>query len=264
MIWPEIAPGIPPALFYAFGAAAALVIGISKAGFGGGTGILAIPLMAAVTKSPLHMLGMLLPVLIVADALSNLHHLRNYEWRLLKPLLLGAMAGVIVGSAGIWLLRDADPDRFQRGLKLLIGAICLLFVGMQLYGLTGRKVPTLPPGRASSVGVGALSGFVSTFSHSAGPIATLYLLQEKVEKRLLVGTLLLLFLLVNVSKVPTYVALGIINGATLRDSLWMFPILPVGTVLGAWMNRRVPEKPFVAILYAAAAVTAAHMVWTSF
>ncbi len=262
MIWPHVTEGVLPAVYYGCVGAAVVIIGISKAGFGGGMGIVAVPLMAAVMP-PAHMLGMMLPVLIAADILSNLHHLRAYEWRLLRPLLAGMIAGVIAGSAGFWLLREADPARFQQWLALLIGAICLGFVALQAYGLTGRQVPTLPSHPASSVGVGGLAGFVSTLSHSAGPIVTLYLLQEKVEKRRLVGTLVLFFLLVNVSKVPTFVALGTINASTLRDSVWFIPLIPLGTLAGAWLNRRVPEKPFVAVMYVLAAVTAAHMIWTA-
>ena len=262
MIWPEITPGIAPWVYYLCVGTAVLIIGISKAGFGGGTGIVAIPVMAAVMDAD-HMLGVMLPVLIAADVLSNLHYLREYEWRFLRPLLGGAVAGVILGSIGFFLFQRADPERFQQGLKILIGAICLIFVAMQAYGLTGRKVPTLPSHPASSVGVGALAGFVSSISHSAGPVVTLYLLQEKLEKRKLVGTLLLFFLIVNVSKVPTYAWLETINLSTLRDSIWFIPLIPIGTLAGAWMNKRVPEKPFAVILYAAAALTAGYMIYKS-
>ena len=122
----------------------------------------------------------------------------------------------------------------------------------------------LPPHPGTSVGVGALAGFVSTLAHSAGPIATLYLLQERVEKRKLVGTLLLFFLLVNVSKVPTYVfIIKWINLQTLRDSIWFVPLLPVGTFLGVWMHNRISEKWFAGIMYTAAAGTAGYMIYRS-
>jgi uncharacterized membrane protein YfcA len=262
MPWPQIPPGVEPAVYYLCVGAAVVLIGISKAGFGGGMGIVAIPLMAMVMPAP-HMLGLMLPLLIAADILSNLHHLRAYEWRFLRPLLLGAAGGILLGSAAFWALRQAEPARFQRWTTLLVGTVCLAVVGLQAWGLTGRSVQTLPSRPASSVGVGGLAGFVSTLAHSAGPLVSLYLLQEKVEKKRLVGTLVLFFLLVNVAKVPTFVALGTINGATLRDSIWFIPLLPVGTLAGAWMNRRIPEKPFVLIMYAAAAVTAGHMIYKS-
>ncbi len=262
MIWPEIPPEIAPWVYYLCVSSAVLIVGISKAGFGGGTGIVAVPVMAVVME-PEHMLGVLLPVLIAADVLSNLHYLKEYEWRFLRPLLAGAVGGVILGCIGFFYFQQYEPVRFQQGLKILIGAICLIFVALQVYGLTGRKVPTLPSHPASSVGVGALAGFVSSISHSAGPLVTLYLLQEKLEKRRLVGTLLFFFLLVNVAKVPTYVAMGTINASTLRDSIWFIPLIPVGTLAGAWMNKRVPEKPFVIILYAAAAITAGYVIFVS-
>jgi uncharacterized protein len=262
MIWPHIPADVAPWAYYACVAFAVLITGISKSGFGGGIGIVAIPVMALVMPAT-HMLGVMLPLLIAADALSNLHHLKNYEWRLLKPLLWSALVGVVVGSVALWLLQKSDPKSVQRGLSILIGAICLIFVGLQTWGLTGRKVPTLPPGQGSSFAVGGVAGFVSTLNHSAGPLVTLYLLQEKLEKQRLVGTLVLYFLIINSAKVPTYVALGYINASTLRDSVWFIPLIPLGTVAGAWMHKRVPEKPFAAILYVAAAVTAGHMIWSA-
>jgi len=262
MIWPRIPEGVSPALYYLCVGAAVVVIGISKSGFGGGLGVLAVPLMAAVMP-PAPMLGMMLPVLIAADILSNLHYLKAYEGRFLRPLLVGAVAGVILGSVGFWLLQKAGPEHFQRWLKILIGVLCLAFVGLQAYGLTGRRVPTLPSRPASSVGVGGLAGFVSTLSHSSGPIVTLYLLQEKVEKRRLVGTLVLFYLLLNVAKVPTYLILGNITAATLRDSVWLIPLIPLGTLAGAWLHRHIAEKPFLAIMYSFAALTAGHMIWTA-
>jgi uncharacterized membrane protein YfcA len=260
---PAIPEGVAPFAYYLCIGAAVLVTGISKAGFGGGIGIVAVPLAALVMPSR-QMLGFLLPILIAADAMSNLHHLKAYEWRLLRPLLAGAALGILLGSAVFWGLRRSDPALVQRGLSALIGGICLVFVSMQAWGLTGRRAPTLPPTTASSVGVGALAGFVSTLSHAAGPLVTLYLLQEKVEKRRLVGTLVLYFLIVNLSKVPTFVALGLIDARTLRDALWCAPLIPLGTLAGAWMNRHVPPKPFAATLYAAATVTAAHMIVSAF
>jgi len=262
MIWPQIPDGVAPWAYYVCVGIAVLITGISKSGFGGGVGIVAIPMMALVMPAA-HMLGVMLPLLIAADALSNLHHLKNYEWRLLRPLIWSALVGVAAGSVALWLLRKSDPASVQRGLSILIGAICLIFVGIQAWGLTGRRVPTLPSGPTSSAAVGGVAGFISTLNHSAGPLVTLYLLQEKLEKSRLVASLVFYFLIVNTAKVPTYVALDVINARTLRDSIWFIPLIPLGTVAGAWMHKRVPEKPFAAILYVAAAVTAGHMIWSA-
>jgi uncharacterized protein len=241
-----------------------LVIGLSKAGFGGGIGILAMPLTAsAMPGQPQRMLGILLPLLILADVLSNLHYLKAWERRLLKPLLIGAGAGIVAGSFAVWWFQRSDPASFKRTLSLLIGGICLVFVMIQLPGLWGRPARSLPPGKGSSLAVGGVAGFVSTMSHGAGPIVTLYLLQEKLEKRILVGTLVFFFLVVNIAKVPTYVAVGWINAGSLRDGLWALPLVPLGTLAGAWLHKRVPEKPFIGVMYAATAFTAGHMIWSA-
>ncbi|MBL4701763.1 MAG: hypothetical protein JKX85_10960, partial [Phycisphaeraceae bacterium] len=73
--------------------------------------------------------------------------------------------------------------------------------------------------------------------------------------------LLLFFLIVNTAKLPTYIGLGLINKQTLHDTIWFLPLLPIGTLAGAWMNKRVPEKPFAMIIYITAALAAGHMIY---
>jgi uncharacterized protein len=267
---PTIPAGVPPWWYYTAIGLSVVLTGLSKAGFGGGVGILALPLMALVV-GPAQMLGITLPLLIVCDILSNLHHLGHYDWKQLRGLLPGAVGGVVLGTAVLWQLRGMPPEQFNHIMSLVIGGICLAVVAMQAYRLTGREVPTLPPHPASAVGVGFVAGTVSTINHSAGPIVTVYLLHAKLPKRLLTGTLLLYFLLINSVKVPTYLFMPLmkaadgsmhpfINAATLHDSIWFIPLIPVGTLLGAWMHHRIPEKPFNAVMYLAAAATAGQMV----
>jgi uncharacterized protein len=235
-------------------------------------GILAIPVMALVVK-PAHMLGMMLPLLVACDVFSNLHYLGEYDWKRLRWLLPGLIGGIVIGTGVLLVLRGMPPAQFNGVMKGVVGIICLAVVLLQAYRLFGREVPTLPPHPASALAVGGVAGTVSTINHAAGPIVTIYLLQEKLEKRRLVGTLLLYFLIGNAAKLPTYALLPmptgggtlrpLINADTLRDSIWFIPLIPVGTLIGAWMNKRVPEKPFAAIMYIAAAASAAYMIWTS-
>ncbi len=252
--------GVEPWVYYVCVGLAVLIIGISKAGFGGGAGILAIPLMALVV-GPARMLGIILPLLIACDILSNLHYIGQYDWTRLRGLLVGAVVGVVVGTAVLLALRGMPSAEFSRVMNLIIGLICLIVVAMQAWRLTGREIPTLPSHPLSALSIGLVAGTVSTINNSAGPIVTIYLLHEKLPKRLMMGTLLLYFLLINCTKLPTYIALGLINAQTLHDSIWFIPLIPVGTLMGAWMNKRVPEKPFAAILYIAAAVAAGAMIY---
>jgi uncharacterized membrane protein YfcA len=251
-----------------------LITGISKAGFGGGVGILAIPLMAVGmgTNGTTHMMGVMLPLLVACDLLSSLHHIGQYDsWRRFAPLLLGMIGGIVAGTAILWGLSGINFTAFNLTMSAIVGAVCLIVVLMQVYRLTGREVPTLPPHPASALTIGGVAGTVSTLNHAAGPIVQIYLMQreeDKLNKRKLVGTLLLYFLIGNTLKLPTYCLLpvfpdgrALINAQTLHDSIWFIPLIPIGTLTGAWMHHRVPERPFAAVMYIFAALTAGQMIY---
>ncbi len=261
-IYPTIPPDIEPWLYFLCVGTAVLITGVSKAGFGGGIGILAIPLTALATGSH-KMLGLTLPVLIACDIFSNLHYIGDQDWPRLRPLLWGAIVGVGIGTGILIGLQSMVPADFGNVMNLIVGVICFLVVLGQAYRLSGRELPTLPAHPASGFGVGALAGCVSTINHAAGPIVTVYLLQEKLPKKLMVGTLLMYFLLINTAKVPSYVVLGFITKETLLDSLWFLPLIPIGTLLGAWMNKKMTDKWFNIIMYTATAITAAFMIYKS-
>ena len=258
---PMIPTDIDPVMYYVFVGLAVLVIGISKAGFGGGIGILAIPLMAAVMPTK-QMIGVMLPVLIVADILSNVHYLKEYAWHLMRWLLVGAVFGIAGGTGLFWLLSQSDSKTLvDSTLNIMVGSLCLAVVLMQVFKLFGKEPPPLPKHPLSSVVIGTTAGIASTLSHAAGPIVSIYLVQEKLQKRKFMGTLLLFFLIVDIAKLPTYIGLGLINKQTLQDTIWFLPLLPIGTLAGAWINKRVPEKPFAMIIYITAALAAGHMIY---
>jgi len=239
---------------------AVVILGISKTGFGGGVGILSIPLMAMVMPAPT-MIAVLAILLVVVDCFANLHYISQYDWPVLRWLLPGAVVGVAIGIAALLLMRGTDSTTFDRRLSLTIGLICLIFVLLQCWRLMGQYLPTLPIGPASSIAIGAVAGAVSTISHSAGPIVMLYLLQERIDKKRLVGTMLMFTLLINSVKMVCYGAVGVVTWATFHQTWWMIPFLPVGTLAGVWMNRRIPEKPFTVVMYVAAAATAVQMIY---
>jgi uncharacterized membrane protein YfcA len=266
MIWPQPPDGVS-LWFYVFClAAGVLITGIAKAGFGGGVGILAVPLFAAVLPAK-EALGMLLPLLIVADLFTNLHHLKNRSPQHLGWLVSGAIVGIVLGTAVFLGLQYALGDNAQeaaalnRILNLTVGGLCVLMVAAQVYRLFGRWMPRVPPTATAGRIAGVVAGFISTLAHSAGPVVSVYLLEQRLDKRRLVGTAAVYFLVVNCLKVPTFVGIGAITGHTLAQSLWVLPIVPMGTLVGYWMHKHVAEKPFVIIMYLGAAAAAVNMIY---
>ena len=73
--------------------------------------------------------------------------------------------------------------------------------------------------------------------------------------------MLIYTLLINSVKLAAYARFGTVTWGTLKQTWWMVPLLPIGTIFGAWLNKRVPEKPFAIIMYLAATAAAIQMIW---
>ena len=106
-----------------------LFIGLSKAGFGGGLGMLTTPLcvlaFSAGGQSPTFAIGTLLPLLCAGDAFSLYHYWGKWERQNLKFLLPGVLVGVVLGVQLI--------GKFSaRELNVAIGGMAVAFVVFQL------------------------------------------------------------------------------------------------------------------------------------
>lgn len=253
-------------VYYTLVIAAVIVMGIAKSGFGGGVGILAVPLIAnAFPKDQTGMaLGVMLPILIVADCFAVYQHRGQQSWRHMRPALGGAIIGIALGTLLLFILvgsgDTSSKDNVGAVLSVFVGSICLLMVAVQVYRLCGGRVPTMPGNKPTGVSVGAAAGFTSMLAHAAGPIMSIYWLDQKLGKRLLTGSLVLYFLLVNSLKLPSYVALDWITLETVKQSAIFAVFVPIGSLLGIVMHHRIPEKPFTAVMYAGAAVAGAWLI----
>jgi len=64
-------------------------------------------------------------------------------------------------------------------------------------------------------------------------------------KEIFVGTPVLVFALINWSKMPFFLWQGLCTPETMWRSLWLVPVVPVGV----WCNRRLSEKWFMRVVY---------------
>ena len=237
---------------------AAAIQGMAKSGFGGGIGILAVPLVANVLP-PGEAIGVLLPMLMVGDVFAAVVHRKNVSWPTLKPVVGGSVVGIVIGTVILAILGNAE--RLTIALQLIVGGICLTMVGVQAWRLAGFNLPRVKPTRRNGIVVGTGVGITSTLAHAAGPVAAIYYLEIRLDKARLVATAAWTFFLVNLLKLPTYLGLGLINAETLLQSAWAAAGIPVGSLLGLWMHRRIPEKPFTIVIYVAAAAAAGRMIY---
>lgn len=239
-----------PALFWVTAALAVVFVGISKAGFGSGPGILATPLVALTIPVP-EAAALLLPLLIVADLAAVRHYRRDYDLTSLKVLLPAAVVGIALG--GLFFGYFSHNERI---LKMGIGVIAILFVLFQL----GRStiVEALerhrPPAAAGAL-LGALGGFTSTLAHAGGPPVVMYLLPQQLPRRLFVGTTVIVFMVINVVKLVPYAMLGLLKIGNLTTILLLAPFALIGVWLGVWLNRHFREDWFNIVVYALLLVT---------
>jgi hypothetical protein len=244
---------------------AVLFIGVAKAGFGGGLGMLVTPL-CVLAFGPKTAIGVLLPLLCAGDLFSLGHYWRRWRAENLKYLLPGVLIGV---GIGIQFVGRFSP----RQLNVAIGLIAIGFVGFQIWReRILRWEGTFAPNHRVGLPCGIGMGITSTFAHGAGPVAAMFLLPQRLPKEVFVGTSVLVFTFVNwiklpffcldrsVLDVPLLAAEALITPATLATSAKFFPLVPVGVWLGVWLNQRFSEQAFVRVIYGILLVTGLQLI----
>jgi uncharacterized membrane protein YfcA len=220
-------------LFYALAIPAILITGISKSGFGGAMGGLAVPLMSLVIP-PAEAAGIMLPILCTMDAIGLRRFAGSFDWPNLRVILPGAIVGIALGTLCFGLLNKG-------WLLLLVGAIGIGFPLLNWSGLARRQQPA----GVSVVKGGfwsALSGFTSFICHTGGAPLLVYLMPQQLERKLFVGTTVMFFLVVNYVKLVPYYFLGQLQPTNLLMALVLLPLAPIGVYVGLWMQQRVTDS----------------------
>lgn len=244
-----------PTLFWPTAIFAILIIGISKAGLGGGIGAIATPLLALFIPVA-DAAALLLPILIVADLFSIRHYRQQFDRDSLWILLPSGFVGIILGSLLFNYLRGNDQL-----LKMGIGIIGLLFVLFQATrALILRSLEGARPATPIGLLLGTVAGFTSTLAHVGGPPVAIYLLPQKLPRNLFVGTTVVFFMVTNLIKLVPYAFLGLLRVGNLGITLLLLPVAFAGVQLGAWLNGRLNEKLFNTIVYILLTLTSLELI----
>ena len=219
---------------------AALLIGLSKAGFGGGTGILVGPLIANILPAK-QAVGLMLPLLFATDILSLCYFWNRWDRKNVLTMMPGAFGGIVLALPILY----AIPDLY---LKKMIGLLACSFAIFQaVRGLNINKTP-FTGGVFQGLAAGLVTGFISTLAHIGGLITTMYLIPQRLENRTFVGTTTAIYFLINAAKIAPYVSLGLINRSVLVQDLYLLPSIALGTGLGIILNRRISSQAFTKIV----------------
>ncbi|MDO3387780.1 sulfite exporter TauE/SafE family protein [Gilvimarinus sp. SDUM040013] len=243
-------------IFYALAVPVVLLVGLSKGGFGGGLGSLAVPVLS-LAVDPRLAAAVLLPILCSMDLVSLWSFRGKWDKRNLLIMFPAAMIGLALGAA-MFTYMDADKIRF------MVGVMALYFVGHYVWG---KHVLQRVAVQKASVVRGSfwstVAGFVSYIAHAGGPPISIYLLPQHLPKTLFVGTTVLFFSVVNYIKLVPYVWMGQLNLSALYTSLVLLPLAPIGVWLGVWLHHRVSDKWFYGVCYVLLAFAGVKLVGES-
>lgn len=239
-------------LFYCAAIPAILITGVSKTGFGSGLVVMAVPLLSLVV-APRQAAAIMLPLLCLTDIFGTRAFWNKWDRRNLKILIPASLLGVAAGSISFHLLQTSK-------VQLLIG---LIAVGFTLNFWLGKKqsVQVQPPSIVKGGFWGAVAGFSSFVAHSGGPPANVFLLPQKMEKKVFVATSIIFFAFLNYVKLVPYFMLGLFKAETLQAALVLCPLVPLSTRLGSWLNQRIEEKQFYRICYLLLFVTGLKLIY---
>ncbi len=225
---------------------AAVLVGFAKTAVGG-MGTVAVALYASVMPARESTAALLL-LLLVGDLVAVSRYHGHCDWRLLRHLLPAVLPGLVAGAAVLAVVDDAT-------LRRLIGAVLAVLVLLQL-ALRSRASARLRPSRSAGVGAGVAAGFTTMTANAAGPVMTLYLVGQGVDKMRFLGTGAWFFLVVNLCKVPFSAGLGLFEAQMFLTTALLAPLVLLGCALGVWTVRRISQDRFDTTVLAASALSA--------
>jgi uncharacterized protein len=237
--------------FYVVAVPAVLLLGLSKSGFLSGFGSLATPLLALTVPVP-QAAAIMLPLLIVMDALNMKELFAQRDRALVRLLLPAGLVGIVIGT----LLFGVFSDKAVAGV---VGALTLLFLAQRLAFPLGPH--GVAPSRPLGFVLGAASGFTSFVAHAGGPPIAAYVLPLRLAPVVASATMAVFFAAINWAKWVPYAWLGLIDLRNMATALVLLPLAPVGVWLGVWLVRRVSSELFYRLAYAGMFLTGAKLLW---
>jgi len=201
---------------------AALLRGFTGFGFA----IAAVPLLSLVLP-PTRVVALTVILQVLASLVDLRTASRSTDWR----SLLWLSPGMVVGTpVGLFLLTrlSANEARLTIGL-LILGSVGLLGRGLRLPARPANWLIAL---------VGAISGVMNGVAAISGPPVVAYLMALPHSATVVRATSLVFFTFTAiVAMVPLAVA-GLIDRETMLLAVLAWPVLLIGSHLGAWAFHR--------------------------
>lgn len=226
---------------------AGLVVGLSKGGLGAPLGALIAPMLTIVFPASEAVI-LALPLLIFGDWFALSAYWKAWNLRYIWQMLPTALVGIAIGT---YLLVSLD----NHALKIILGLFTLLFVVVRILG--SRLLESRYRHHDwHNFAAGILTGLASALANAGGTPYTVYMMLQRLEPRIFVGTLTLYFAILNLLKIPGYIAAGRLQGDHLLLLVPALPLIPLGVWVGRTVVNRIDRIAFDRLLLAVLTVAA--------
>src|SRR4030081_2321382 len=179
---------------------------------------------------------------------------RSINFRLVRPFLIGGVAGVPLGTL---MIADADPRVF----KLSIGVLLLVFP----IALYFNRTPAIPRfgGRIADGMIGFAGGILGGLAGLSGPLPTLWANLRGWSKDERRGVFQVFNWAILTVSLCLQAGTGLVDAEVLKLALFAFP----ATLLGAWIGARayhaLSDRDFRDIVLGLLFLSGVGLVWSS-
>ncbi len=157
----------------------------------------------------------------------------NIRLHVIKWMVLG---GVIAVPFGVFILSYGDPGV----LKIIISVLVLLLAILTFFEVS------LP--FANRKHTGLVVGFLTSMSNTAfsvgGPLAVLYIIDQKGDDNMIRANLALYFFITYIFALTLYAIVGIVDIQMIRNTLIYFPIALIGFICAIFLKKLINKNTF--------------------
>lgn len=186
----------------------------------------------------------LLPVIVPLNVLLSFYIVFRYHEFINLPVLLKKILpfmgiGLVLGLMIFTILQGTT-------LKKIYGVLVIILSVRELLKISQKKEITVIKDLSkveSSIWLLA-SGIIHGIYASGGPLLVYAMSSFSFTKAAFRSNLSVIWLILNSILVCTYAQTGKISSETLKLSLMLLPILPVGILIGEMLHHRINEKVF--------------------
>lgn len=233
-----------------------ILVGLSKGGLGGPVPVaLTVPLLTLIID-PQVAVALVLPLLIFADMFALYFYWRRWDRRYIALMLAPGLLGVVLGAL---VLDTIDATT----LKRVIGSLTLLALG---FKIASDRLASLAyqPRSWHGTFAGWASGFGSTLANVGAPPFTAYLLlQPKMTPSRFIGTTTLFFAVMNLTKVPGFIALELFDYELLLRIAWVFLLIPPAVLVARALIDRIDQQMFELLMMIPLAALSVYLLLSS-